>query len=68
MIPANIQILFAIIISFICFITDIRYAKIFNKVTFPAIIIGLFISYYSFGTTGLKESIYGLIIGIFIEL
>ena len=66
MTPTNSQLLLATIISFICFITDIKYAKIFNKVTFPAMLLGLITAYSLFGVIGIKNSLYGLITGIII--
>ncbi|MCP8616130.1 A24 family peptidase [Salirhabdus salicampi] len=55
-----------ILITVLCisFITDIRYRKIFNNVTYPTILISLV--YYGFhtGTSGVLFSVLGLLTGL----
>jgi len=48
----------------ICLYTDIRFKKIYNAVTFPAIIAAVILNLYLYGLKGGFESIKGLLTGI----
>ena len=52
-------LIFAALSSF----TDILYRKIFNSLTFPAIILGLTFNWSFYGFAGLKLSVFGLLAG-----
>ena len=64
------QILLLVIILLISGITDILYARIYNYITFPGIVMGLALSYHYNGTQGLIASGVGLLLctGIFMFL
>jgi prepilin peptidase CpaA len=55
----------ALFISFIILsaCADIFYRKIFNSLTYPAIILGITLNFLYFGLKGLKFSLFGLLIG-----
>ncbi|MHC1721444.1 MAG: prepilin peptidase [Clostridiaceae bacterium] len=57
-----------VIVLIICFITDIKYAKIYNAVIFPGICIALIINIWNTGLMGLKVSLFGFVIGLAILL
>jgi len=48
----------------ICLYTDIRYKKIYNAVTFPAIVVAVVLNLYLYGLEGSMESIKGLLTGM----
>ncbi|MBA3065602.1 prepilin peptidase, partial [bacterium] len=50
----------------VCAATDVKYRKVFNFVTFPAIILGVGLNFFYFGTYGLKNSLIGLIAGFLV--
>lgn len=54
-----------IILLIICAYTDLIYRKIYNFVTFPAIILGIIINIIYYGIYGLKQSVIGVIVGTF---
>lgn len=53
-----------IVVLAICFITDLKQQRIYNKVIFPALITVLIIHLAASGLEGLKQSIIGFIIGL----
>lgn len=53
---------------FIAAFWDYKYKKIPNKLNFPVIIMALVLNFSFFGVTGLKLSIFGFVIGLFILL
>lgn len=52
-----------VLVLVICFITDIRYQKIYNKVIFSSLAIAVSIHLIYFGYAGLKYSIMGFTVG-----
>jgi prepilin peptidase CpaA len=55
-----------IIFILICIYTDLRFRKVFNFVTLPAVILGLGLNFINFGFKGLLFSLLGLITGFLI--
>ena len=45
---------------------DLRYKKIPNWITFPFILTGISVSWFFYGSSGLKFSLFGLITGFFL--
>jgi prepilin peptidase CpaA len=56
------------IILIICFITDLRYQKIYNKVIFPALILSMLLHVAYYGLDGFKLWIIGFAAGLGILL
>ncbi len=54
--------------AFIAMITDMRWGKIYNWLTFPLIVVGLSLNAWWFGWNGLGMSIVGTIMGIIFYL
>jgi prepilin peptidase CpaA len=52
----------------ICFFTDFKYQKIYNKVIYPAIIISIILNVSINGLMGLKTSLTGFVVGLCILL
>ncbi|GAA0182624.1 prepilin peptidase [Clostridium sediminicola] len=57
-----------ILVLIICFVTDMKYQKIYNKVIFPTLIIALFLQVILNGFNGLKLSLLGFVVGFCILL
>lgn len=53
-----------IIVLVICFITDLKQQKIYNKVIFPSLIAVLVIHFAAAGLGGLKLSLFGFLAGL----
>ncbi len=53
-----------IIVLFICFITDLKQQRIYNRVIFPALIAVLLTHLAASGFNGLKLSLMGMLIGM----
>ncbi|MCY6371177.1 A24 family peptidase [Clostridium ganghwense] len=63
--------LFDLILVFVlitCFITDLKYQKIYNKVIFPSLIVSLLLHFIFYGYIGLKSSLLGFVVGFGILL
>jgi len=60
--------LFLVIVLTICFITDIKYQKIYNKVIFPSLAGAVALHLIFSGFSGLKFSLIGLTVGFCILL
>lgn len=56
------------IVMVICFITDVREEKIYNKVVLPSILIVLILNSWFYGFDGFKLSALGIITGLAILL
>jgi prepilin peptidase CpaA len=52
----------------ICFFTDFKYQKIYNKVIYPAIIAAIIVNVSMNGLEGLKTSLIGFVVGMCILL
>jgi prepilin peptidase CpaA len=52
----------------ICLITDLQERKIYNKVLFPTLVLGVAYNLYAGGWLGLQQSILGLLTGLGILL
>ncbi|MBU2528841.1 MAG: A24 family peptidase [Candidatus Omnitrophota bacterium] len=46
--------------------TDLKYRKVYNVVTLPAVVLGIGFNFLYFGLPGLKNSIFGLLAGFLI--
>ncbi|NOY22228.1 MAG: hypothetical protein GXO70_01795, partial [Acidobacteria bacterium] len=46
----------------VCAVTDILYGKIYNKITYPVIVLGVLLAVFS-GLMMLKASLVGLLVG-----
>lgn len=57
-----------ILILIICFLTDIREQKIYNKVIFPSLAVAIFLQVVFYGYNGLKLSLSGFLVGFCILL
>lgn len=57
-----------ILVLIICFITDLKYQKIYNKVIFPALITVLMLHLAFYGYNGLKSFLLGFVVGFSILL
>lgn len=57
-----------ILVLIICFITDLKYQKIYNKVIFPSLILAVTINFIFSGFDGLKMSLTGFAVGFIILL
>jgi prepilin peptidase CpaA len=57
-----------IIVLVICFLTDLREQKIYNKVIFPSLIIAIILHTIFYGYSGLKLSLLGFLVGFCILL
>lgn len=57
-----------VLVLFICFITDLKEQKIYNKVIFPCLAMAVFLHGIYFGLDGLKGSIIGFAVGFGILL
>jgi prepilin peptidase CpaA len=57
-----------ILVLVICFLTDLREQKIYNKVIFPSLAIAIVLNIVFYGYRGLKLSLLGFIIGLCILL
>lgn len=57
-----INIFLIIILTYTTY-TDIKYHKIYNKLTFPLMGIGIILNSYLYGIQGLKESLIGIFVG-----
>lgn len=57
-----------ILVLTICFITDLKEQKIYNKVIFPALVIANLFHIIFYGYTGLKLSLFGFATGFIILL
>lgn len=57
-----------ILVLIICFITDLKQQKIYNKIIFPSLALAVILNICNNGFTGLKASLVGFIIGLFILL
>jgi prepilin peptidase CpaA len=55
-----------VLVIILCFITDLRYQKIYNKVIFPALLSAVFFHTVLEGFNGLRFSLVGFIVGLFI--
>lgn len=62
-----LDIIFVLVLS-ICFITDLRQQKIYNKVIFPSLVIAVILNIWFSGFAGLKLSLLGFITGLCILL
>jgi len=58
-----ISVVFFFIILVYCAYTDFRYGKIYNWVTYPSFLIGLFFNYVLYGKTGLYSGLIGAAAG-----
>ncbi len=58
-----IDIIFLIVLV-ICFVTDIREQKIYNKVVLPSILIVLILNILYYGFEGMKLSFFGFLAGL----
>ncbi|PIY18210.1 MAG: hypothetical protein COZ15_00800 [Elusimicrobia bacterium CG_4_10_14_3_um_filter_49_12_50_7] len=47
----------------VCSFTDIKYRKVYNVVTLPAVVLGLGFHFLYFGLPGLKDSLFGFLAG-----
>jgi Flp pilus assembly protein protease CpaA len=56
--------LFLLLILLICVITDVKSRKIYNKVIYPALLIGFIYHFVSGGWEGLSHSFIGFLIGL----
>ncbi|WP_051533871.1 A24 family peptidase [Desulfitibacter alkalitolerans] len=56
----NITNAILIIVLSLCLITDIRQRKIYNLITFPALVIGLVLNSTLYGVEGLVDSLKGI--------
>ena len=54
--------LYLVVASF----TDLRYQKVYNFLTIPAIILGIGLNFLYLGTAGLKSGISGFLVGFFL--
>lgn len=54
------------LISVACAVTDLVWKKVFNVVTFPAMILGMMGGFYFLGIRGGIESVLGLLLGFLI--
>lgn len=50
----------------VCVWTDVREGKIYNKITFPAMGLGLAANLLLRGGSGLQDSVLGLVLGLFL--
>jgi prepilin peptidase CpaA len=57
-----------VLVLLICFITDLRVQKIYNKVIFPALLAALLLHFTLNGFAGLKLSLIGFVVGLSILL
>jgi len=57
-----------VLVLAICFITDLKEQKIYNKVIFPSLIVTMLLQLFYFGFDGLKGSFIGLTVGFAILL
>jgi prepilin peptidase CpaA len=55
-------------VLFICFVTDIKKGKIYNKIIFPSLLIAIILHIALGGLGGLKLSLLGFIVGLGILL
>ncbi len=55
-------------ILIICFLTDLKYQKIYNKIIYPTLLTVIVIQIISSGFSGFKTSILGFIVGLSILL
>ncbi|MDK2821786.1 MAG: prepilin peptidase CpaA [Clostridia bacterium] len=58
-----LDLLLLITLAF-CLFTDIKYKKIYNKILFPAIIIGISLNVFYYGLIGFIKSIEGFLLGL----
>lgn len=56
--------LFLVLVLIICFITDLKYQKIYNKVIFPSLFAAFILHFVFYGYAGLKASIIGFTAGL----
>jgi len=52
------------VVAIICIITDYRYQRIPNAITYPSMLVGLIFHFSTSGSSGLYNSAIGLLIGI----
>lgn len=57
-----------ILVLIICFITDLKEQKIYNKVIYPTLILGIIIQIILNGLSGLQISLLGFVVGLGILL
>lgn len=57
-----------VLVLVICFITDMKYQKIYNKVIFPTLVTALSLQLILNGFSGLKLSLLGFVVGFSILL
>jgi prepilin peptidase CpaA len=56
-----------VVVLTICFFTDLRYSKIYNKVTFPAMAAGILLNGIFGGVTGASWALLGWAVGMGIQ-
>ena len=61
--PVFVQDIVVVILIIIAAYTDIKERKIYDKLTFPTMALGLILGYVSAGFAGLKGAAFGLFIG-----
>ncbi len=61
--PAFLPDLVLLVVLLICFYTDLKQRKIYNKVLFPAMLAGLLLSYHAHGPAGLLSAAQGFLLG-----
>lgn len=57
-----------ILVLITCFITDLKYQKIYNKIIFPSLFAAIILNIWFSGSTGLKLSLLGFVTGLCILL
>ncbi len=53
-----------LVVLLICFYTDIKEKKIYNKIIFPGLLAGLVLNLLQHGFSGLTFSLYGFLLGL----
>lgn len=56
----------ALAVVLVCLWTDVREGKIYNRITFPAMGLGLLVNLLLRGGPGIQESALGLVLGLFL--
>jgi prepilin peptidase CpaA len=57
-----------LIVTFIALISDLKYGRIYNKLTFPATLLGLIFAFYTDGISGLGYHFGATIVGILLYM
>jgi prepilin peptidase CpaA len=61
--PFSVQDIVVVVISIVCAYTDYKYRKIYDRMTWPVMVLGIILAFVAAGSDGAKLSALGIIAG-----